>query len=190
MEFPSRDLELATRQATLESDTPQIVGPQVVLGQGGFADDDAPENALVAVRDQSQWYVADSLHQARELAGKVQGRRSSLEPRPPLELPEGDWALTLRTCWVEPAYLETDASWCNPQDEPADPVANGGAHPGEDAQACTQQRLGQALGCQSCPSQNFAKSLLSELARVAGHSLISLNMSAGTAIKDFKLLLP
>ncbi|MEC9089726.1 MAG: 2Fe-2S iron-sulfur cluster-binding protein [Actinomycetota bacterium] len=146
VEFPSRDLELATRQATLESDTPQIVGPQVVLGQGGFADDDAPENALVAVRDQSQWYVADSLHQARELAGKVQGRRSSLEPRPPLELPEGDWALTLRTCWVEPAYLETDASWCNPQDEPADPVANGGAFGGKIASDVTDvaRELAQA----------------------------------------------
>ena len=131
VEFPSRDLDLATRQASLEADTSQIVGPQVVLGQGGFADDKTPNNALVAVRSDSQWHIADSLHQAREQAGKIQGRRSSLEPCPPLELPEGDWAVTLRTCWVEPAYLETDASWCDPQGEPADPVANGGAFGGK-----------------------------------------------------------
>tara|TARA_B100000131_G_scaffold322950_1_gene378893 strand:- start:3851 stop:4927 length:1077 start_codon:yes stop_codon:yes gene_type:complete len=138
VEFPSRDLDLATRQATLEADTSQIVGPQVVLGQGGFADDETPNNALVAVRSDSQWHIADSLHQAREQAGKIQGRRSSLEPCPPLELPEGDWAVTLRTCWVEPAYLETDASWCDPQGEPADPVANGGAFGGKIASDVTE----------------------------------------------------
>jgi CO/xanthine dehydrogenase Mo-binding subunit len=33
----------------------------------------------------------------------------------------------LRTSWVEPAYLETDASWCLPGGEPASPLANGGA---------------------------------------------------------------
>ena len=138
VEFPSRDLDLATRQATLEADTSQIVGPQVVLGQGGFADDETPNNALVAVRSDSHWHIADSLHQAREQAGKIQGRRSSLEPCPPLELPEGDWAVTLRTCWVEPAYLETDASWCDPQGEPADPVANGGAFGGKIASDVTE----------------------------------------------------
>jgi len=148
VEFPSRDLELATRQATLEADTSQVVGSEVVLGQGGFADDETPEHALVAVRDDSRWHVADSLHQAREQAGKIQGRRSSLEPRPPLELPEGDWAVTLRTCWVEPAYLETDASWCDPQGEPADPVANGGAFGGKTSSDVTDiaRKLAQENG--------------------------------------------
>ena len=131
VELPSRDLELASRQATLEADTSQIVGSGVVLGHGGFADDETPENALVAVRGGTQWYIAETLHEARLQAGKIQGRRSSLEPSPPLELPEGDWAVTLRTCWVEPAYLETDASWCDPHGEPADPVANGGAFGGK-----------------------------------------------------------
>ena len=36
--------------------------------------------------------------------------------------PTGDWALTLRTSWVEPAYLEPDAAWCAPGGEPASPV--------------------------------------------------------------------
>ena len=75
----------------------------------------------MAVRDQSQWYVADSLHQAGA-AGKFRAGVAVWNLVPPLELPEGDWALTLRTCWVEPAYLKTDASWCNPQGRVANPV--------------------------------------------------------------------
>ena len=66
----------------------------------------------------------------RESAARVQGRRSTLGTEPPLELPEGEWAATLRTSWVEPGYLETDASWCEPGGEPADPLANGGAFGG------------------------------------------------------------
>jgi hypothetical protein len=46
-------------------------------------------------------------------------------------LPPGQWALTLRTGWVEPAYLEPDASWCQPGGEPASPLANGGAFGGK-----------------------------------------------------------
>ncbi|MEZ5257816.1 MAG: hypothetical protein R2705_13245 [Ilumatobacteraceae bacterium] len=49
----------------------------------------------------------------------------------PLELPDGEWARTLRTTWVEPAYLEPDASWCVPGGEPASPVGNGGAFGGK-----------------------------------------------------------
>ena len=131
VDLPSRDFEIATRQASLEAGTTQVVGPQVVLGRGGFADDETPENALVAVRGDSEWYLADTLHQAREQAGKIQGRRSSLEPQPPLELPDGDWLISLRTSWVEPAYLETDASWCDPLGEPSNPFANGGAFGGK-----------------------------------------------------------
>ena len=37
----------------------------------------------------------------------------------------------LRTSWVEPGYLETDASWCAPGGEPASPLANGGAFGGK-----------------------------------------------------------
>ncbi|MEZ5268021.1 MAG: hypothetical protein R2789_05455 [Microthrixaceae bacterium] len=38
---------------------------------------------------------------------------------------------SLATSWVEPAYLETDASWCEPGGEPASAVANGGAFGGK-----------------------------------------------------------
>ena len=46
-------------------------------------------------------------------------------------MPEGEWALTLQTTWVEPAYVEPDASWCRPGHAPASPLANGGAFGGK-----------------------------------------------------------
>jgi aerobic-type carbon monoxide dehydrogenase small subunit (CoxS/CutS family) len=123
-----RDLEAATRRATIEGGRPQRVGHQVALGDGGFADDLAPEGALVAVPDRAGgWVVGETLFEARARAGKVQGRRTTVAASPPLDLPPGDWDLALRTSWVEPAYLETDASWCQPGGEPASPLANGGA---------------------------------------------------------------
>ncbi|MDP9069835.1 MAG: hypothetical protein M3N68_00825, partial [Actinomycetota bacterium] len=73
------------------------------------------------------WAVGETLREARQRAGKVQGRRSTIELRHPLEVPPGEWAATLRTTWVEPAYLEPDASWCHPGGQPASPLANGGA---------------------------------------------------------------
>ncbi len=124
----SRDLAAATQRATIESRTPQIVSGDVALGQAGFADDRAPTDALVAVRaDAGDWVVANSVDEARRLAGKVQGRRTTLEPRWPIEIPAGDWAATLQTTWVEPAYLETDATWALPSGEAATTLANGGA---------------------------------------------------------------
>jgi xanthine dehydrogenase small subunit len=123
-----RDLAAASARATLEGGAPQHVGAEVVLGGAGFADDTAPADALVAVPDGAGgWVVAETLTEARALAGKVQGRHGTVEARPPLELPDGEWDLTLRTSWVEPAYLETDASWCAPGGEPASPLANGGS---------------------------------------------------------------
>jgi hypothetical protein len=110
----------------------QLVSPAVALGAGGFADDTAPADALVAVRDaDGDWVLADTLLEARAAAAKVQGRRTTVEPAPPLELPPGDWVAALRTSWVEPAYLETDASWCEPGGEPSSPLANGGAFGGK-----------------------------------------------------------
>jgi CO/xanthine dehydrogenase Mo-binding subunit len=50
---------------------------------------------------------------------------------PPLEVAPGDWALTLRTSFTEPAYLEPDASWCEPGTAAASPLANGGAFGGK-----------------------------------------------------------
>jgi aerobic-type carbon monoxide dehydrogenase small subunit (CoxS/CutS family) len=123
-----RDLEAAAKRAAIEGRAPQRVAPDVALGHGGFADDLAPADALVAVRSaDGTWAVGESLEVARAAAGKVQGRRTTVDPHPPLELPPGEWAATLRTSWVDPAYLETDATWCEPGGTPATSLANGGA---------------------------------------------------------------
>jgi xanthine dehydrogenase small subunit len=55
----------------------------------------------------------------------------------PVEVPAGDWVRTLRTTWVEPGYLEPDASWCEPGGEPASPLRNGGAFGGKTASLVT-----------------------------------------------------
>ena len=128
----ARDLERAAARAALEGGVAQRVASAVALGDGGFADDGAPADALVAVPDgRGGWAVGETLSDARARAGKVQGRRTTVAPRPPLELPDGEWDVTLRTSWVEPAYLELDASWCEPGGDPASPLANGGAFGGK-----------------------------------------------------------
>jgi xanthine dehydrogenase small subunit len=130
----ARDLDAASRRATIEGGVPQTVGRDVALGRGGFADDTAPDGALVAVPDGAGgWAVGETLAEARERAGKVQGRRTTVPPGHPIDVPAGDWVRTLRTTWVEPAYLETDASWCAPGGEPASPLGNGGAFGGKAA---------------------------------------------------------
>ncbi len=123
-----RSLVAARERASIEGGGPQDVGLDVVLGRARFADDTAPADALVAVPDGSGgWVTGETLAEARRAAGKVQGRRTTAALRHPIEVPDGDWLVTLRTSWVEPAYLETDASWCVPGGEPASPLANGGA---------------------------------------------------------------
>ncbi len=132
-EPPERDLEAASRRASIEGGASQVVDPAVALGRGGFADDTAPNGSLVAVRDSGgAWVVGESVEEARELAGKVQGRRTTVDPVPPLSVPDGMWDATLRTSWVEPGYLETDATWCEPGGEPASSLANGGAFGAKD----------------------------------------------------------
>ncbi len=129
---PARDLTAAARRAALEGHAPQQVGPEVALGRGGFADDSAPLDALVATPDGiGGWALGETLAEARAVAGKVQGRRTTVAAEPPLSLPPGDWAATLRTRWVEPAYLEPDAAWCVPAGEPVGPLVNGGAFGGK-----------------------------------------------------------
>jgi aerobic-type carbon monoxide dehydrogenase small subunit (CoxS/CutS family) len=123
-----RDLDAAGRRATLELGAPQRVGPAVVAGAAGFSADTAPEGCLVAVPDPAGgWAVGETLPAARLAAGKVQGRRTSIAATPPLEVPAGEWAASLRTSWVDAAYVETDASWCEPGGEPSPAAANGGA---------------------------------------------------------------
>lgn len=127
-----RDLAKAAQRASIEGGVPQRVGVEVPLGDAGFADDTSPTDALVAVPDGRGGYViGETLREARAAAEKVQGRRTTIDLRHPMEVPPGDWVRTLRTTWVEPAYLETDASWCVPGGEPASPLANGGAFGGK-----------------------------------------------------------
>ena len=119
-------------RAELEGRTAQLVGPAVAAGSGGFADDRAPHDALVALRgDDGDWHVGETVAAARAAAGRVQGRRSTVPLTWPLDVPPGDWVRTLQTTWVEPGYLEPDASWCEPGGEPASPLANGGAFGGK-----------------------------------------------------------
>lgn len=142
----TRDLRRAARRAELEGGAAQVVGPSVPLGGAPFADDTAPRDALVAVPlppgsaaeavDAAglRWVIGATLAEARAAAGKVQGRRTTAEEQPPLrvELPAGTpEGVRLATSWVEPAYLEPDASWCEPGGAPASPLANGGAFGGK-----------------------------------------------------------
>lgn len=130
------DAAASARRAGLEGRVDQSVGPAVALGQGGFADDTAPTDALVAVRSaEGGWVIGETLHEARELSGKVQGRRTTAPLSWPLEVPDGQWDRTLQTTWVEPAYLEPDASWCNPGGEPTSSHGNGGAFGGKQSGA-------------------------------------------------------
>jgi hypothetical protein len=130
--FPPRARGPGEQRAALEGGTRQQIGPDAVLGRGGFADDTAPSGCLVAVPDpRGGWAVGETLAEARAASGKVQGRRSGQELRYPLDVPPGDWDFTLQTTWLEPAYLEPDASWCVPGGQPADPAANGGAFGGK-----------------------------------------------------------
>jgi aerobic-type carbon monoxide dehydrogenase small subunit (CoxS/CutS family) len=161
---PRPDLDAAARRAELEGGGRQRVGIDVPLGGGGFADDVAPRDALVAVPCPSGstaggvdaagmwWVVADTLAEARAVAGKVQGRRTTIDERPPLpppDLPRG--GVRLATGWVEPAYLEPDASWCEPGGDPSTPLANGGAFGGKEsspvpaAARALADRLGRAV---------------------------------------------
>ena len=140
-----RDFDAAARRATLEGGVPQTVGPGVPLGAAGFADDLAPRDALVAVPRPPgsavdavdaaglSWVVAESLFEARAFGpGRCRGDARPPEARPPLDLPVlPPGGVRLVTGWVEPAYLEPDASWCAPGGVPASPLANGGAFGGK-----------------------------------------------------------
>lgn len=144
-----RDRDAAERRAALEGGVPQIVSPDVALGRGGFADDTAPADALVGVRGRDgSWVLGETLADARAASGKVQGRRTTAPLTWPVEPPDGDWVRTLRTTWVEPAYLEPDATWCRPGGEPASTTGNGGAFGGKTSEAIRHdaRRLADAAG--------------------------------------------
>lgn len=124
-----RDPLLASWRAQLEGPAFQSSGADVVLGAGGFADDSAPPDSLLQLGADAP--LAAGIRAARLGTGRVQGRNSTVPLSYPVAPPEGTWALTLATTWVEPAYVEPDASWCRPGDDPATPLANGGAFGGK-----------------------------------------------------------
>ena len=131
-----RDPDAAARRASIETGGPQRSVPASVLGGYDFGADGAPPGTLSAITGpDANWHAAESLTEARRQAGKVQGRRTTLEPTPPIQIPEpppgAQWDVQLATCWTEPAYLETDAAWCEPGGNPSDPLANGGAFGGK-----------------------------------------------------------
>lgn len=129
---PDRDLDAAARRACLEGRWPQAVGTAVACGSCGFACDTAPPEARHARRSSNgQWHVADTTQHARAAAGAVQGRRTTAPVTWPIELPADDFARTLQTTWVEPAYLELDTSWAAPGGAPATALANAGAFGGK-----------------------------------------------------------
>jgi hypothetical protein len=131
-DLPARDLETAAVRAGIEGGVPQRVGPEVVLGRAGFADDGRPPDALVAVPDgRGDYVVGASVQAARSQAGTVPGRSSSLALVHPVTVPPGSWDLVLATTWVEPGYVEPDASWAWPGEVPACPYGNGGAFGGK-----------------------------------------------------------
>ena len=135
-DVPGRDPSAAARRARVETDGPQQSVPVSVLGGFDFGADGAPPGTLTAVTGpRGEWFLGETLAQARRQAAKVQGRRTTLEPAPPIDIPEPppgtQWDVRLATCWTEPGYLETDAAWCVPGGEPSDPLANGGAFGGK-----------------------------------------------------------
>ena len=63
----------------------------------------------------------------------MQGRRTTRDDGPPLAPPAAPLGgVAIATSWVEPAYLEPDASWCTPEGAAASPLANGGAFGGKE----------------------------------------------------------
>jgi xanthine dehydrogenase small subunit len=139
---PSSDPLLASWRAQIEGPTFQSSGPEVIRGGGGFADDTAPVDALVQLGAGTA--PAPTLGAARAATPKVQGRNSTVPLVHPVAVPPGEWALTLQTTWVEPAYLEPDASWCRPGGRPASPLANGGAFGGKRRSPVVEQAQVQA----------------------------------------------
>ncbi|HEV3212122.1 MAG TPA: 2Fe-2S iron-sulfur cluster-binding protein [Acidimicrobiales bacterium] len=134
-----RDRALATARATLESGTHQLAGPEVALGLAPFADDTAPHGGLVAVGTATSGYdVAASGPEARRAATRRPGRNSTVALEHPVAVPAGTFDLVLQTTWVEPAYLEPDASWCAPGGAVASPAGNGGAFGAKDRSAVAE----------------------------------------------------
>ena len=123
-----RDPNAAALRAAVEQGVPQAAGPDVVLGRAPFSDDTAPLDAqLWWTNGVGEYVAAPTRAAARQITGAVQGRNSTVALRPVLDVPPGEWALTLQTSFVEPAYAEPDVSWCEPHGDASSPAANAGA---------------------------------------------------------------
>ena len=109
-----------------------VVGADVALGAGGSPTTPRRRRARRRARRRRDWVVGETLAEAR-----AAGRQ---DPGPALDgaadvaarrARRATGTRTLQTTWVEPAYLEPDASWCEPGGEPVTPLANGGAFGGK-----------------------------------------------------------
>jgi xanthine dehydrogenase small subunit len=128
----SRSPDTIRQRATLEGRAAQRVDTATTCGRAGFACDTAPAATRVAVRNErGDWVAGATMSQARAAAARVQGRRTTAPLSWPVQLPDGEWALTLQTTWVEPAYLELDAAWHDPTTGKSSGLANGGAFGGK-----------------------------------------------------------
>lgn len=138
---PRENAAVAAAQSALEWNVQQPCDRRNIEGTIAFADDDAPLDALVAVPTMldlpdaieaagMRWILAPTRAEARRIAGHTQGRKTTEEPRPPIDVPT-EGTIRLATCWVDSGYLEPDASWCVPGGEPASPRRFGGAFGGK-----------------------------------------------------------
>ena len=129
---PDRDLDRAAVRAGIEGGVPQRVGPAVVLGDAGFADDGCPPDALVAVPDGRGGYaVAESLAEARARAGKVQGRSTSLPLGHPVDGARGPVGPHPADHLGGAGLRRARRLVVPTRREPASPYGNGGAFGGK-----------------------------------------------------------
>ncbi len=147
-----RALDAAAERAALEGGVAQRVGSGVPLGNAGFADDTAPRDALVAVplppgvdpmavgarEVHGQWWVVgETLADARTRAEKIQGRRTTIDERPPLAFPRGRRArargVGSRRAGSSPRTSSPTPRGARRVASPASPLANGGAFGGKSA---------------------------------------------------------
>ena len=156
----SRRPDAAMRRAELEGGVAQRIGASIPLGDGGFADDLAPVTRWSRCRGHrapppnpwkravtTGWSGARSRTRGPERARCRAGARPSRPRRRSRSRPVRR-GVRLATSWVEPAYLEPDASWCEPGGTPASPLANGGAFGGKASSpvAAVARELADSLG--------------------------------------------
>ena len=101
-----------------------------------------------------EWVVAETLHRGpRASRRRCRAGARRWTPVPPLPLAAApDGGVRLATSWVEPAYLEPDASWCEPGGRAGDArsrtAARSGARPSRPSQPAAREladRLGRTV---------------------------------------------